>query len=219
MYLNAVNSSSMRHASSLVSTEHANAAIGKIRMTAPNCVHAFALFPASVNCALSRKARSHFGCCGAPVQRTGLSRRIGRQDFSATERHQGLVLSPQREQAGPDFRLLRAHIHCRTASAEPGRNRLWQRLGSGVRCCVRSGSQSTLGRRPATALVGHQRLARSGASRRVRTTMARLTEKMGCIKVHGMMDGSIRPFGAAIAALVAIGVVNASAEPALGTER
>ncbi len=35
---------------------------------------------------------------------------------------------------------------------------------------------------------------------------------MGCIMVHGMMVGPIRPLDAAIAALVAMGVVNASAE-------
>ena len=47
---------------------------------------------------------------------------------------------------------------------------------------------------------------------RVRRTIARLTERMACVVVDGMMDGSIRPLDPAIAALVAIGVINASAE-------
>ena len=46
----------------------------------------------------------------------------------------------------------------------------------------------------------------------VRKTMARLTERMACVVVDGMMDSSIRPLDPAIAALVAIGVINASAE-------
>ena len=46
----------------------------------------------------------------------------------------------------------------------------------------------------------------------VRKTMLRLTEHMDCVVVDGVMDGSTRPLDPVIAALVAIGVINASAQ-------
>jgi AcrR family transcriptional regulator len=47
---------------------------------------------------------------------------------------------------------------------------------------------------------------------RVRITMRRLSERMHCIVVDGMMDGSIRPLDPAIGAQCAVAAINAAAE-------
>jgi hypothetical protein len=46
----------------------------------------------------------------------------------------------------------------------------------------------------------------------VRQTMYRLTERMANLVVDGMMDGSIRPLDAAIAARAVFAAINAAAE-------
>ncbi|HSI51615.1 MAG TPA: TetR/AcrR family transcriptional regulator [Ideonella sp.] len=47
---------------------------------------------------------------------------------------------------------------------------------------------------------------------KVRRTMHRLAERMACVVVDGMMDGSIRPLDPAIAAQAAIALINATGE-------
>ena len=47
---------------------------------------------------------------------------------------------------------------------------------------------------------------------RVRRSMGRLTERMHCVVVDGMMDRSIRPLDPAVAAQVAIALINAAVE-------
>ncbi len=93
--------------------------------------------------------------------------------------------------------------------AESGSGNGWERACAAARALVRYqlSDEGPLLRSSATSALPDQAHRDS-----VRTTMARLTEKMGCIMVDGMMDGSIRPLDPAIAALVAIGVINASAE-------
>ncbi len=93
--------------------------------------------------------------------------------------------------------------------AESGSGSGWDRACAVARALVRYqlSDDGPLLRSSATSALPDQ-AHRDG----VRTTMARLTEKMGCIVVDGMMDRSIRPLDPAIAALIAIGVINASAE-------
>ena len=93
--------------------------------------------------------------------------------------------------------------------AESGTGSGWDRACAAARVLVRYqlSEDGPLLRSSATSALPDQ-VHRDSA----RLTMARLTERMACVVVDGMMDGSIRPLDPAIAALVAIGVINASAE-------
>ncbi|MBC7710808.1 MAG: TetR/AcrR family transcriptional regulator [Rhizobacter sp.] len=93
--------------------------------------------------------------------------------------------------------------------AETGPGSGWDRACAAARALVRYqlSEDGPLLRSSATSALPDQVHRDS-----VRKTMARLTERMACVVVDGMMDGSIRPLDPAIAALVAIGVINASAE-------
>jgi len=93
--------------------------------------------------------------------------------------------------------------------AETGPGSGWDRACAAARVLVRYqlSEDGPLLRSSATSALPDQ-LHRDS----VKKTMARLTERMACVVVDGMMDGSIRPLDPAIAALVAIGVINASAE-------
>lgn len=93
--------------------------------------------------------------------------------------------------------------------AESGTGSGWDRACAAARVLVRYqlSDDGPLLRSSATSALPDQ-----AHREQVRKTMARLTERMTCVVVDGMMDGSIRPLDPAIAALVAIGVINASAE-------
>lgn len=93
--------------------------------------------------------------------------------------------------------------------AETGPGSGWDRACAAARVLVRYqlSEDGPLLRSSATSALPDQVQRDS-----VRKTMARLTERMACVVVDGMMDGSIRPLDPAIAALVAIGVINAAAE-------
>ena len=93
--------------------------------------------------------------------------------------------------------------------AETGPGSGWDRACAAARMLVRYqlSEDGPLLRSSATSALPDQVQRDS-----VRKTMARLTERMACVVVDGMMDGSIRPLDPSIAALVAIGAINASAE-------
>lgn len=85
----------------------------------------------------------------------------------------------------------------------------WERACAAARVLVRYqlSEDGPLLRSSATSALPDQ-----AHRERVRRTMARLSERMTCVVVDGMMDGSIRPLDPSIAAMVAIGVINAAAE-------
>mgnify|MGYP001298793746 CR=1 FL=1 len=85
----------------------------------------------------------------------------------------------------------------------------WDRACAAARALVRYqlSDEGPLLRSSATSALPDE-MHRDG----VRKTMARLTERMTCVVVDGLMDGSIRPLDPAIAALIAIGAINAAAE-------
>lgn len=93
--------------------------------------------------------------------------------------------------------------------AETGTGSGWERACAAARVLVRYqlSDDGPLLRSSATSALPDQ-----AHRERVRKTMARLSERMTCVVVDGMMDGSIRPLDPSIAAMVAIGVINAAAE-------
>ena len=93
--------------------------------------------------------------------------------------------------------------------AENGAGSGWDRACAAARILVRYqlSKNGSLLRSSATRALPDQVHRDS-----VRKTMARLTEHMDCVVVDGVMDGSTRPLDPVIAALVAIGVINASAQ-------
>lgn len=93
--------------------------------------------------------------------------------------------------------------------AESGTGSGWDRACAAARALVhyQLSDEGPLLRSSATSALPDQAHRES-----VRKTMARLTERMTCVVVDGLMDGSIRPLDPAIAALIAIGAINAAAE-------
>jgi AcrR family transcriptional regulator len=93
--------------------------------------------------------------------------------------------------------------------AESGTGSGWDRACAAARALVhyQLSDEGPLLRSSATSALPDQAHRES-----VRNTMARLTERMTCVVVDGLMDGSIRPLDPAIAALIAIGAINAAAE-------
>lgn len=93
--------------------------------------------------------------------------------------------------------------------AESGTGSGWDRACAAARALVhyQLSDEGPLLRSSATSALPDQAHRES-----VRKTMARLTERMTCVVVDGLMDGSVRPLDPAIAALIAIGAINAAAE-------
>jgi AcrR family transcriptional regulator len=93
--------------------------------------------------------------------------------------------------------------------AESGTGSGWDRACAAARVLVRYqlSDDGPLLRSSATSALPDQ-----AHRENVSKTMARLSERMTCVVVDGMMDGSIRALDPSIAAMVAIGVINAAAE-------